>query len=575
MTTTLRAAIYARFSTDMQSDASIEDQIRSCRDYAERQGMEVVETYSDRAISGASLMRSGVQKLMRDARGGEFDVVISEGLDRLSRNQADIAQIHQSLAFADVMIETVAEGVISEMHIGLKGTMNALFLKDLAQKTHRGLKGRALSGKSAGGITYGYRAVTRLDDKGEPVRGERVIEPREAEVVRRIFRDYAKGISPRKIAEALNVEKVSGPRGGYWGTSTLHGNRKRGTGILNNELYIGRQIWDRLRYVKDPETGRRISRLNPESDWVITDVPDLRIIEDDLWQAVRDRQGALKSKGTKTQIHERRRPVTLFSGMMECGCCGSGYSRLGKDGFSCSAARNKGKGFCTNKAAIKQADLEARVLDALAHHLMDPEAVAAFSEAYTAERNRLAATASHNRPAMEKELAQVKRDHAKLVDAIIAGVPADQVKDKMSTLDTRRQDIEASLSSLGAAPAPLRFHPKMAETYRDRVGALIRGLGREEGLEETREALRGLVEKIVLVPQAGENGETGLDIDLHGALAGLLQLATGASAREVAKVGAKRRTRKNSAGAELEAVDIVEEIVLVAGTGFEPVTFRL
>lgn len=82
-------------------------------------------------------------------------------------------------------------------------------------------------------------------------------------------------------------------------------------------------------------------------------------------------------------------------------------------------------------ATIKQQDLEAKVLDALAHHLMDPEAVSAFCEAYTAERNRLAAAATSTRGTMEKELATTKRDHAKLVDAIIAGVPADQVKDKM------------------------------------------------------------------------------------------------------------------------------------------------
>ena len=572
MTTPLRAAIYARFSTDMQSDASIADQERACRDYATRQGLHVVETYSDRAISGASLMRSGIQKLLRDARAGGIDVVLSEGLDRLSRNQADIAQIYQTLGFAEVMIETVSEGAISEMHIGLKGTMNALFLKDLGTKTHRGLKGRAISGKSAGGLTYGYHAVKRLDANGEPVRGDRVIAPAEADVVRRIFHDYAKGVSPRKIAEALNLERIPGPQGGKWGTSTLHGNRERGTGILNNALYIGRQIWNRLRYVKDPETGKRVSRLNAESDWVITEVPDLRIIEDDLWQAVRNRQGALVSKGTGTPVWDRRRPRTLFSGLMKCGCCGSGFSKVSKDSFGCSAARNKGKAVCTNMAQIKQADLEARVLDALAHNLMDAQAVAAFCEAYTSERNRLAATASDSRSTLEKDLGQVKRDHAKLVDAIIAGVPAEQVKDKMISLDARRQQLEDQLEGADATPAPVAFHPRMAETYRDRVAALIRGLGEEDGLEETREALRGLVEKIVLEPRADG---TGLDVDLHGALAALLRLATGASVREVAKAGAKGRTRKNSASAELHGVDNIEEIVLVAGTGFEPVTFRL
>ena len=132
--------------------------------------------------------------------------------------------------------------------------------------------------------------------------------------------------------------------------------------------------------------------------------------------------------------------------------------------------------------------------------------------------------------------------------------------------------LEAKLEATEASPAPLRFHPKMAETYRDRVGTLIRGLGREEGLEETREALRGLIEKIVLVPRSDGMG---LDIDLHGALAGLLRLATGVEQRQAAGAGKKSTNAKCPAGAGLEAVDIVEEIVLVAGTGFEPVTFRL
>ncbi|MEZ0468782.1 resolvase, partial [Phaeobacter sp. SYSU ZJ3003] len=550
----MRAVIYARFSTDMQRDASIEDQIRSCQEYAARQGLKVIETYSDRAVSGASLMRRGMQKLLQDGRSGLFDVVISEGLDRLSRNQADIAQIYQSFSFAEVMIETISEGQISEMHIGLKGTMNALFLKDLAVKTHRGLKGRALAGKSAGGLTYGYRAVHKMDANGAPIRGDRVISAEEAAVVRRILADYAKGISPKKIAEALNVESIPGPQGGQWGASTIHGNRERGTGILNNQLYIGRQIWNRLRYIKDPQTGKRVSRLNPESDWVITTVPELRIIDDTLWEAVKSRQGALKSKGTGIPVWDRRRPRTLFSGLMECGCCGSGFSKVQKDSFGCSAARNKGKAICANKHLIKQRDLEAKVLDALAHHLMDPEAVAAFCEAYTAERNRLAAAATSTRTTLEKELATTKRDHAKLVDAIIAGVPADQVKDKMIALDTRRKELEAQLAQADASPTPVRLHPTMSETYRERVTALIRGLAESEGMEEAKEAIRGLIEKIVLTPRADGPG---LTVDLHGALASLLLLATGAPTHQVARMASGGQNAKNPAGAELQGIDMI------------------
>ncbi len=269
-------------------------------------------------------------------------------------------------------------------------------------------------------------------------------------------------------------------------------NRKRGTGILNNPLYHGIFVWNRLRYSKDPDTGNRVSRLNPTDLHVDVEVPHLQIIDNALWQSVRARQAALVSKGSDVPVWDRRRPRTLFSGMMTCGCCGSGFSKVSKDSFGCSAARNKGRAVCTNTGLIKQRDLEARVLDALAHHLMDAEAVKLFCEAYTVERNRLAAATTSNRAVLEKDLTTTKRDHAKLVDAIIAGVPAEQVKDKMIALDARRRDLEAQLATADSTPAPLRLHPRMSETYRERVAALIRGLAEGEGMEEAREALRGV-----------------------------------------------------------------------------------
>jgi site-specific DNA recombinase len=572
MTTSLRAAIYARFSTDMQRDASIEDQVDSCRDFIRQHGWTVSEIYSDEAISGSSMFRPGIERLQRDVRAGKFDIVVSEGLDRLSRSLADVSKFYDRMEHLGVEIWTITEHKVDKMVITLKGMMNEVAVRDIALKTLRGLKGRAKLGMSAGGNSYGYNVLPGVVVNGKMEHGLRAINPAQAEVVRRIFRDYAKGISPKKIAEALNIEGVPGPRGGGWSASTLHGNRERGTGILNNQLYHGLMVWNRLHYSKNPDTGNRVSRLNPADLLVHAEVPHLQIIEDDLWEKVRARQGALKSKDTNTPIWDRRRPRTLFSGMMKCGCCGSGFSKVSKDSFGCSAARNKGRAICTNMALIKQADLEARVLDALAHHLMEPEAVAAFCEAYTAERNRLAASTTNTRSDLERKLVKVKHDHEKLVQSIMDGVPGALVKDKMISLDEQRQKIEAKLASAQASPAPLRFHPKMAETYRDRVGTLIRGLGREKGLEETREALRGLIDKIVLEPRADGDG---FDIDLHGALAGLLRLATGVEQRQGSDVRKKSTNANGPAGAGMEGVDIIEEIVLVAGTGFEPVTFRL
>ncbi|ARJ69106.1 recombinase family protein [Paracoccus contaminans] len=354
--------------------------------------------------------------------------------------------------------------------------MNALVLKELGKKTHRGLKGRALAGRSAGGISYGYRAVRRVDDRGEAVRGERRIDEGEARVVVRIFSDYARGISLRKIAAQLNAERVPGPRGGQWSASTIHGNRERGTGILNNELYVGRLVWDRLASVKAPSTGKRVSRLKPQEDWVMTEVPALRIVDQDLWDAVRARQGAMKSKETDTPVWDRRRPRYLFSGLMRCGCCGSGFSKMSADAFGCSAARNKGAAVCTNRLAIKRDLLESKVLDALANHLMDPDLVRLFCEEYVVERNRLATQADASRAALEGELARVKKDHAKLVQAILDGVPRDQLKATMIALDARRQDLERLLADR-PSQEPVLFHQAMAGVYQERVAALVRGFG--------------------------------------------------------------------------------------------------
>ena len=292
----MRAAIYARYSSNNQRDASIDDQVRECKKRIEKEGWALAKVYSDRAVSGASVLRVGYQKMLEDARNGTFDVLISEALDRLSRDQEDIAGLYKQLSFAEVRIITLSEGEINELHVGLKGTMNALFLKDLAMKTHRGLEGRVRQGKSGGGNAYGYDVVKRVDAAGEPIRGERKVNQEQAAIVRRIFAEFAQGLSPRRIAHTLNHDGITGPSGNAWGASTIYGNWRRGTGILNNELYIGRLIWNRQRYVKDPTTGKRQVRLNPENKWIIEEVPHHRIIDQDLWDRVKARQSTSRSR---------------------------------------------------------------------------------------------------------------------------------------------------------------------------------------------------------------------------------------------------------------------------------------
>src|SRR5204862_7217732 len=168
----MKVAIYARYSSDNQRDASIADQLRICRTFAQRQGWTIADEYSDHAVSGATLLRPGFQALMRDALNRRFDVVLAESLDRFSRDQEDTAGLFKRLTFAGVNIVTMTEGDITHLHIGLKGTMNARFLRELGDKPRRGLRGRIELGKAGGGVSFGYRIVQRLE-KGVMTTGDR------------------------------------------------------------------------------------------------------------------------------------------------------------------------------------------------------------------------------------------------------------------------------------------------------------------------------------------------------------------------------------------------------------------
>src|SRR6478735_1008059 len=458
-----RAVIYARYSSDNQRDASIEDQVRQCRARIEQEGWQRGEVYSDHAISGATTLRAGYQRMLEDARAGRFEVLVAEALDRLSRDQENIAGLFKQLSFAGVRLFTLSEGEVGELHVGLKGTMNALFLKDLAQKTRRGLEGRIRQGKSGGGLCFDYDIAHSVDPASEPVHGERRINQIEAAIIRRIFEEFAKGRSPRAIAGALNKETIPGPAGKNWGPSTIYGNWRRGTGILNNELYIGRLVWNRQQFVKDPNTGRRQARLNAENKWIFQEVPQLRIVDDSLWARVKERQRTSRSrvmtkdKGIRSE--RARRPSYLLSGLLKCGACGGGFSKISLSHYGCSTARNKGT--CANLLTVRRDELEAKVLDGLRDQLMHPELLTTFIEEFHRDVNRQRAEQDGRRDRTARDLEKTEREIGRVIEAIKAGVPGATVKDEMASLETRRIDL---LGKIESTPRPIpRLHPNFAE----------------------------------------------------------------------------------------------------------------
>ena len=511
----VRAALYARYSSDQQRAASIEDQMRGCREFIIRQGWVAAGEFSDAAVSGSSLMRPGLQALLDAALAGAVDVVVAESLDRFSRDQEDTAGLFKRLTFAGVRIVTVSEGDIGHLHVGLKGTMNALYLQDLAQKTRRGLRGRVEAGKSAGGVCYGYQVVPVYE--GQP-RGERVIVAAEADIVRRIFAEFVDGRSPRAIAKQLNREGVTGPMAGVWSPSTIYGNSGRGTGILNNELYVGRLVWNRLRYIKDPDTGKRVSRLNPASAWIVSDVPQLRVVDDDLWGGVKARQVATRKAQAASGLVGARRPQYLFSGLVKCEACGGGYgssSAAGGGWLVCFNARDRGT--CTNRRRINRKELETRVLRAMRERLLDPGKFEVFCEAFTARleerrREHVAQLAGSRR-----ELGTVKRKIRQIIDAVTKGYRSDEMREELHALEARKLELARTLD-VQQLPA---MHPNMAALFREKVTALAAALETEEGHTSARGILRGIVERIVVPVDPNELYR------LEGNLGAMLEVAAG------------------------------------------------
>lgn len=513
-----RCAIYARYSSDLQSATSAEDQVRVCQERADREGWDVVDVYSDLAISGTSNRRPGMSEMLSAAARGSFEIVLSEALDRIARNQADIATIYQQLEFADVRIETLSEGAVNELHIGLKGTMGALFLRELGQKIRRGQRGAAERGSMPGGLCYGYDVVRELDAKGEPIKGKRTVNPEQAEVVRRIYREYAAGRSPKAIAKDLNRDGIPSARGGEWRASAIVGNRARMIGVLHNPIYAGRLVYNRVRMVRDPESRKRVSRPNKATDLQHIDMPDLRIVSDAEWQAVQD---ARHVRATQP-LPLRRRPRHLVSGLVRCGLCDATMIMVVSGRLGCS--RHREVGTCANARRIAASELQRRVVDGLTKDLLSDEALRLVESEYHAKRNQGAATSARERATLARRLQTAERAITNLVAAISAG--AADFTDIREALAAKTAERDAAREALDEAAAVnvVTLHPQIREAYRARIQGLADSLSAgDANSEEVTAQIRDLIDVIYATPL--ESGEW--QIEVVSRLQSVVALATG------------------------------------------------
>jgi site-specific DNA recombinase len=305
-----------------------------------------------------------------------------------------------------------------------------------------------------------------------------------------------------------------------WTASTLNGSLKRHNGVIQNDLYAGRIVWNKVRMIKDPDTGKRVSRPNPPSEWQSIDAPHLRIVAQEL----SERAIALKQeRGGPVPCHTRK-PKRVLSGLLKCGCCGAGMSvkdtRKGRQRIQCTQMKEAGT--CDHRRAYDLDTVERTVFDGLKANLTTPALITAYVETYNEERKRLASGLIANRARIEKRLARVKREFDRIFQSYVKGFAEEaEVRDPLIELRAERKRLEADLASAEKPPETVALHPTALARYRQQIEDLQKALS-SESLGDDREpvrALRELVAAIVVLPTPPG---APIEVEVRGRLAALI-----------------------------------------------------
>jgi site-specific DNA recombinase len=551
----LRCTAYARYSSDRQSPASIHDQIRKCREFAEQKGWEFPEdqVFTDEAVSGAGSDRPGLMRLLEAASRTPcpFDVVLLDDTSRLSRNLGDVMKIVEMLSFKGIRVVSVSQGIDSEdeqadVLMTVHGLVDSLYLKELAKKTHRGLEGRAIQGFHTGGRCFGYDNVS--EDGSVRLR----INEAEAGVVRRVFNMAADGMSLKKVAKALNAEHIPSPRprsGKVYATWCPTAIRE----MLRRELYVGRIVWNRSRFVKQPGTNKRLRRERPQSEWRITERPELRIIEDPLWNRVQTHLAFVArtfGKGKPPGLYHRAASSPyLLSGLLKCGSCGAnlvivtGRGKGGHPRFGCP--QNFHRGACTNGLKERADWIEDRLLSQLQDAILRPEYVDFAIEQFERQLQTSLSALDSRMGRMRQRAAQLQQEIGNLAATAAQCGPTPAL---VNEINTRQQELDGiTRQLLTTEPDSISAEiARIRQFITARIGN-IRGILHAD-VQRAKVELAKHVTAIEMVPEA--DGKKG-----HYVAAGEWNLLGGYG--------------------EAADSDGGKCVRVVAGGGFEPPTFGL
>jgi len=478
----MRAGLYARFSTDKQSSTS--DQLRVCERLAARHGFEVVARFTDEGVSGGTANRPGYQALLAAARSGAIEVIVAEDSSRLWRNLAE--QSPREAELKDLGVAIVTQDLDSRNEasswIGpILGTAASVYRQEIGRRVRRSLEGRAKNCRPTGGRAYGYTSV-------------REIVPDQAAVVLEVFERFAAGETLMAIAADLNVRGVPSPgaswarksrrRDGAWMVSALHA-------MLKNDLYVGRVVWNRRRWVRSAvDSTRRRAVLNPPAEWIVHEVPELRIVDDLTWHRVARR---LAERRDFYKPGPGGRSQYLLSGLLRCAICGAAMviSSHRPVRYQCSTFRHGGPAACGNGLMLRKDVAETALVEPVLEQVLSP---AAIEHAVKFMRHLAAEDAKPLPPA---ELGQIDEQLGELARLVDAGtLRRETAAPARASLYERRQALLAHERKTNVTAGLFGAE----EDYRETAAAMREVLTGDDVLAG-REVLREIVGEIPLRPE--------------------------------------------------------------------------
>jgi DNA invertase Pin-like site-specific DNA recombinase len=455
-----RVALYARYSSNLQRETSLEDQLRRCREFVVRHGGVVDDdlVFCDAAISGSSTKRPAFELMMKlvDARPRAIDAIVAEDLSRVSRDSADSAQLFKRLEYLGVPLLGVGDGIDTSAKSGklsyhIKSFVNETYIDDLRDKTRRGLDGRALAGYSTGGLPMGYRGVPERDAHDRPLGSRIEIDDEGAAVIRRIFQLYLEGNSLEAIARRFNDEKVLPPRAKTkhrrkgWVSSTIRM-------MLHNRAYIGHWKYKDNEWVKVPGTNDRRPRPRDPSEVIHREYPERCIIDADTWNAVQARLASVRACYVKPKdgqpkgaVQSGRRNAYPLSGLLYCGVCGAPMTiHAGTSARYYRCSDQKKRGTCSNKLPLREDIAKARLYEAFDARYRNPLAVLYLRQQIAQRLGEKARERTSELDERRERLGRTEERIAGLVEFIARG-------DQSTTVRKTLIDLEASAKAERAA----------------------------------------------------------------------------------------------------------------------------